>query len=291
MKVESPDRDAYVIRSLARGMAVLRVMTDCGTALPLTEIASRTQLPMPTAFRVVRTLVADGFLEETDSGSYGLGVASLRLGFAALGGMDLIRVAEPALRRLARNTNETVNLGILDDVETLYLQRIRNTDLVTADIRVGSSLPAAAASMGKLLLAFLPDDILADRLTRLDYSYAQGPNAIRNADEFRREIESVRTQQWASQDEELAYGLRSIAAPVRDHSGSVIAAVNIAVPAGRWPLDELIGQLLPVLIKTCQEISAALGATPGRDPDDGSAVETAPAVRSTARRNTALADR
>lgn len=259
MKAGSDERDAYTVRALARGTAVLRVFAESAGPLPLTEIASRTGLPLPTAFRIARTLVADGFLAETASGEYRLGVASMRVGLAALRGMDLIRVAEPELRKLARGTNETVNLGILDDVQTLYLLRIRNADLVTADIRVGSSLPAAASSMGKLLLAHLPEESLAGRLVRLDFSYAQGPNAIRGMEAFRSEIDLIRQKGWASQDEELAYGLRSIAAPVRDHNGTVIAAVNIAVPAQRWPMDELIGQLLHVLTQTCAEISTELG--------------------------------
>ena len=285
MKVESEDRDAYVVRALARGMAVLRVMSDGGAPLPLTEIATRTELALPTAYRIVRTLVADGFLVETESGAYGLGVAALRLGFAAMGGMDLNRVAEPALRKLARNTNETVNLGILDDVQTLYLQRIRNTDLVTADVRVGSFLPAAASSMGKLLLAYLPDPVVEDRLSRLDYAYPQGPNAIRSVKAFRREIDVIRGRGWASQDEELAYGLRSIATPICDHTGAVVAAANIAVPAGRWPMTKLIGQLLPQLLATSREISVSLGMTAVSYPPTVTIAATnAPGRRSAARR-------
>lgn len=254
----APELDGYVIRSLSRGLQVLRMLTDRAAPVALTEICADTKLPMPTGFRIVRTLVSEGFLRDLN-GRYVLGPSSLRLGLAAMTGMELLRHAEPPLRRLARSTNETVNLGILDDVDVVYLQRVRNADLVTADIRVGSTLPACAASMGKLLLGSLPDDVLDERLPRLDYSYAQGPNAVRDAIQMRRELELVRQRGWASQDEELAYGLRSVAAPIRNHSGDVVAAVNIAVPAGRWSMAELVEQLLPKLAATCAEISDASG--------------------------------
>lgn len=255
----SEDGDRYYIRSLARGMAVLRVLSDRGAPTSLSEIAVQASIPLPTAFRVVRTLVGAGFLEAFEDGTYGLGVGAVRLGLAAMANMDLVRVAEPHLRRLAAGTSETVNLGILNDVEVLYLVRIRNADLVTADIHVGTSLPAAASSMGKVLLASLSTDAVGGRLDRIDYEYAQGPNALRTAREFQQQLNDVRARGWASQDEELAYGLRSVSAPVRDHHGATSAAVNIAVSAGRWPLNRMVDVLLPALRETCDEISFALG--------------------------------
>lgn len=259
------------VKSLARGLQVLRCYQDTRGPLSLTEIARRTQLPLPTVLRLVRTLVAEDFLEQTEAGEYRPSVALLRLGFAALDGLNVVQAADEPLRELARTTMETVNLGVLDDVDTRYLLRIRNADLVTANIRVGSRLPAGCSSMGKLLLAYLPEPHLADRLERLDLAAAQGPNAIRDRKVLLEELRQIRLRDWASQDEELAYGLRSIAVPIRDRTGAVIAATNIAVPATRWTMAELIERFLPPLQEaattvtrrlTGQAASSAAGDTP-----------------------------
>ncbi len=254
------DRD-YQVKSLARGLQVLRCFEDPPAQLPLTEIARRTALPLPTVLRMVRTLVAESFLEQVETGEYRPSLGVLRLGFAALDGLDVVQAADEPLRELARTTMETVNLGVLDDVETRYLLRVRNADLVTANIRVGSRLPASATSMGKLLLAYLSESLLADRLNRLDFTAARGPKAIRDRHTLVAELNVIRSRQWGSQDEELEYGLRSIAVPILDRTGAVVAAANLAVPATRWTLDELVERFLIPLKECASTISVRLGFT------------------------------
>lgn len=253
---EPPD---YRIKALARGLEVLRCWDGSRGELHLTDIAEKACLPLPTTLRIVRTLVASAFLEPTEDGGYRPGLAALRLGFAALDGMDIVRVAERPLHELAERTMETINLGVLDDVDIRYLLRIRNADLVTADIRVGSRLPASCTSMGKMLLAHLPDDQLAELLQRLDLNAGRGPNAAHGRSSLVAELGPIRTWGWSSQDEELAYGLRSVAVPIRDRSGAVVAAVNMAVPATRWSMDELTSKFLPELTATAVLISEGLG--------------------------------
>lgn len=251
--------DGYVIKSLAKGLRVLRAFDSGERQYQLSELASAADLPLPTAFRVVRTLEVEGFVEQTADGGYRPGAAFLRLGFAALDGLDVVRVAAPHLRELAARTGETVNLGVLEGVETRYLHRIRNADLVTAEITVGSRLPAACTSMGKLLLAFLPADTFKETLARLDFDAARGPRAIREEKAFIADVTRIRRRGWVMQDEELEYGLRSVAAPVHDRTESVSAAVNIAVPATRWSVDELVERFLPALLDSARSISSSLG--------------------------------
>ncbi len=253
---QKPD---YEIRSLARGLAVLRCYEDSRGELHLSGIAKRTGLPLPTVLRIARTLVAGSFLEQTESGAYRPGLGVLRLGFAALDGMEIVRLAGEPLRELARRSMETINLAVLDDIDIRYLVRVRNADLVTADIRVGSTLPASCTSMGKLLLAYLPEAQMADRLLRIDFRIGRGPNAIRDRDTFVKELAKIRERDWSTQDEELAYGLRSIAVPIRDRTGTVVAAANLAVPATRWSADEMTARFLSDLSATAMQISHALG--------------------------------
>jgi IclR family pca regulon transcriptional regulator len=260
----------YHIKSLARGLAVMRCFETSRGPLHLVEISSSTGLPLPTVFRIARTLEAEGFLEQDENGAFRLGLGLLRLGFAALDGMDLVRLASPHLQGLAEATMETINLGVLDDVGTRYLVRIRNADLVTADIRVGSLLPAGCSSIGKVLLAHLPLPARDERVDRLNFAAARGPNAIRDAAPLRAQLDVITARGWASQDEELEYGLRSVAVPVRDRAGVVVAGINIAVPANRWTVDDLIERFLPDLLTTAARISGDLGhVTSDPDPAGG----------------------
>jgi IclR family pca regulon transcriptional regulator len=152
-----------------------------------------------------------------------------------------------------------VNLAVLTGDRVLYLVRLRNSDLVTANIRVGSRLPAVHTSIGKLLLAFLDDAELERTITAASFAGSAGPNAKRSLDELRPELATIRAQGWAMQDEELAYGLRSVAAPVRGESGAVIAGANLALQSRDWPVQRVARELRPMVLEACGEISRLLG--------------------------------
>jgi IclR family pca regulon transcriptional regulator len=177
---------------------------------------------------------------------------------AALRSLDLVGVAGPKLQRLGESTGETVNLAVLTGDRVLYLVRLRNSDLVTANIQVGSTLPAVTTSIGKLLLADLDEEDLRSRITAASFSGQQGPNAKVSLEELRDELGQIREQGWSLQDEELAHGLRSIAGPVMGANGRVVAGVNIAVQARDWSSQRIIRELKPVVLATCAEISALM---------------------------------
>nr|WP_276515241.1 IclR family transcriptional regulator C-terminal domain-containing protein [Actinomadura coerulea] len=130
--------------------------------------------------------------------------------------------------------------------------------MVTANIQVGSRLPAVRTSMGKLLLAFL-DDAPERVLTGESFAGTGGPNALASPAELRPALAEIRERGWALQDEELAYGLRSVAGPVRDASGVVVAAVNVAVPATEFSTARLLEEIWPLVERTCAEITMLLG--------------------------------
>jgi IclR family pca regulon transcriptional regulator len=246
------------VSALAKGLRVLSTFSEQSRALRLVEVAALTGLPTPTVFRLLKTLEEEGYVDHLDDGRFRPGLSVLTLGYAALQGQDLVEAAGLPLQRLADQTAETANLGVLVGTNVLYVARIKNTDLVTANLQVGSTLPAAGTSLGKALLAALPDVELAARLSQVDLSASHGPYAARSVAQLRHRIHEVRDRGWALQDEEVAHGLRSIAAPVRDAT-EVVAAVNIAVPASRWTLEELVERFLPPLLRTADEISRRLG--------------------------------
>jgi IclR family pca regulon transcriptional regulator len=248
----------YEVVALTRGLRILTEFSSTRRQLRLTDLANATGLPTPTVYRLLRTLEEGGYVERLPSGTFRPGAAALMLGFATLQGLDLVDVASLPLQRLADETGETVNMGVLTGSKVLYLIRLRNTDLVTADLHVGSTLPAACSSMGKILLASRPREELESLVTQLDLSSAAGPNAIRTIAALLGELELVRSRGWAAQDEEVAVGLRSVAGAITDHSGQVVASANIAVQAPRWSQTDLVAKLLPRLLECCQDVSRRL---------------------------------
>lgn len=227
----------------------------------LTEIVALTGLPMPTAFRLVATLAGEGYLERMPDGAVRPGAAVLTLGFAALRGLDLVQTSSVILNELFEAMKQTVNLGVLSLDRVVYIARLQSEAvLVTANVTVGSTLPAIVTSMGKVLLAFMPKAELAQRITSASFGGAWGPNAVRTMGALTKELAHVRAVGFAVQDEELASGLRSIAAPVRANDGRVVAAVNVAVPARDFTVNDLRKRVREPLLTACAQISRRLGA-------------------------------
>jgi IclR family transcriptional regulator, pca regulon regulatory protein len=255
---ETADRPEYRVEALAKGLRILSLFDEQRPSWRVSDLAAAAGLPMPTVYRVVMTLTAEGYLDHLPTGDYRPGVRTLTLGTAALRSLDLVGIATPKLQDLGRRTGETVNLAVLTGDRVLYLIRLRNSDLVTANIQVGSTLPAVHTSIGKLLLAHLDDADLVSRVTDASFAASHGPNAKLSLAELREELSTIREQGWAMQDEELAYGLRSVAGPIARPDGRVVAGVNLAVQSRDWSTQRIIRELKPVVLATCAEISAML---------------------------------
>jgi IclR family transcriptional regulator, pca regulon regulatory protein len=251
-------RPEYRVEALAKGLRILSLFDEKRPSWRVSDLASAAGLPMPTVYRAVMTLTAEGYLDQLPDGGYRPGVRTLTLGTAALRSLDLVEIATPKLQQLAERWGETVNLAVLSGDRVLYLVRLRNSDLVTANIQVGSTLPAVHTSIGKLLLSYLDEADLAARITDASFSANSGPNAKLSLAELRGELRTVRDQGWAMQDEELAYGLRSVAAPIIGPDGRVLAGVNLAVQARDWSSQRVVRELRPAVLATCAQISGLL---------------------------------
>jgi IclR family pca regulon transcriptional regulator len=255
---EVPQRPEYRVEALSKGLRILSLFDEKRPSWRVSDLAAAAGLPMPTVYRAVMTLAAEGYLDPLPDGAYRPGVRTLTLGTAALRSLDLVEIATPKLQWLAERSGETVNLAVLTGDRVLYLIRLRNSDLVTANIQVGSTLPAVHTSIGKLLLAYLDEADLAARITDASFAANPGPNAKLSLAELRGELRTVRDQGWAMQDEELAYGLRSVAAPITGPDGRVLAGVNLAVQARDWSSQRIVRELRPAVLATCAEISGLL---------------------------------
>ena len=254
-----PTRPEYRVEALAKGLRILSLFTEQRPTWRISDIAPAVGLPLPTVYRVVMTLTAEGYLEHLPNGDYRPGVQVLTLGTASLRSMDLVELGTPLLQKLAQDTGETVNLCVLTGDRVLYLVRLRNSDLVTANIQVGSTLAAVHTSIGKLLLAHLDEDELAATVTPASFAPNHGPNAKESLAELTSDLDKIRSDGWALQDEELAFGLRSIAAPVFDAQGRVVAGANVAVQSRDWSSQRIVRELGPKVVSTCRAISGLLG--------------------------------
>jgi IclR family transcriptional regulator, pca regulon regulatory protein len=252
------DKPEYRVEALAKGLRLLTLFDEQRPCWRIKDLTEAIGLPMPTVYRLVMTLTAEGYLDQLPNGEYRPAVRTLTLGTAALRSLDLVSVATPKLQALGEQTGETVNLAVLTGDRVLYLVRLRNSDLITANIQVGSTLPAVRTSIGKLLLAHLDESELQNRITPQSFSGPKGPNAKVTLAELHDELGQIRDQGWSLQDEELTHGLRSIAAPITGANGRVIAGANCAVQARDWSSARIVRELRPLLLATCSEISALL---------------------------------
>lgn len=249
----------YTLSTLLRGLSILSLFSQNTPTLSLTEIATATALNKTTTFRMVNTLEVAGYLmRDPETKRYRPGIRVLQLGFAALANLELRQTARPFLERLSQSVGETVSLSVLDGMQLIYIDRVRNRQIVGVVLGLGSRLPAHCASMGKAMLAFLPPEELERRLSQAPLK-ACTPNSIVNRQALLAELEKVRRQGFATNDEELEMGLRAVAAPVWDRSGQVAAAVNITGSAAMISRQRMLDELALAVTRTAKEISRALG--------------------------------
>lgn len=253
-------REPYFVQSFERGLAVIRAFDADRPELTLSEVARVCDITRATARRFLLTLVDLGYMH-TDGRLFRLTPRVLELGYAYISSYSLPRVAEPHLERLVSEVRESSSLCVLDGDDIVYLVRVPTTRIMTASITVGTRFPALVTSVGRVLVAHLPESEIGPRVRRAQIApfterTVLGPEPL--LDELRR----VRRQGHAIVDQELEEGLRSVAAPVRDREGTVVAAVNIPVHASRNSVDSIRRDLLPPLLATAARIEADLRVVP-----------------------------
>jgi IclR family transcriptional regulator, pca regulon regulatory protein len=253
-------------QSLERGLAILAAFRSGRPVLGVSELGREIGLSRSTTHRYVATLARLGYLRQDDgTKKYRLGPRVLDLGFSAINSMELREVAAPHLRALSDATGFTVNMAILDGLDIVYVERCRSTRAglreVDLNLHVGARLPAYCTSLGKVLLAFLPDEERDAALASIAFS-RRGPNTITSRGALAAELRRVRLDGFAINNEELAYGLRSIAAPVLDHDGVAVAAINLAVHSSMVSMQDLAARLSATLRRAAAEVSAHLGYRP-----------------------------
>jgi DNA-binding IclR family transcriptional regulator len=245
--------------SLRRAIGVLDALvtpTAAGKAVPLAQLAVLTGLSKPTLLRLLDALSDCGLVCRTADG-YALGLRTLTYGEAYLAGTDLPRVARPALTELAAQTGETAHLVVFDEPEVIYIDKVDSSSAVRMHSRIGHHAPAYCTSVGKALLAWLPDDVvtrvLAQPLQR------RTPNTLTDPKLLRNDLELTRQRGWALDNVENELEIRCVGAPIIGRGGAAIAACSVSGPDLRLTLTRA-SQLGPLVARAAAHISRLLGA-------------------------------
>jgi len=258
-----PDRPTALagsdfVQSLARGLEVIRAFGPEHRHMTLSEVARNTGLTRAAARRFLLTLSELGYVR-SDGREFSLRPRVLELGYAYLSGLTLTEVAEPHIEDLVARTRESSSVAVLDGADIVYVVRVPTKRIMTVAISVGTRFPAFATSMGRVLLAGLGDDELDTYLKEVPLEPLTR-RTVTDSDRLREIIRAVGSQGYAVTDQELEAGLRSAAAPIRDPSGAVVAAMNISTHVSRVTIDDLRRNLLPDLLATAHLIEADLAA-------------------------------
>jgi IclR family pca regulon transcriptional regulator len=246
------------VQSLARGLAVLAAFDAQHPTLGLADVAARTGLSRAAARRLVLTLQHLGYVRQQGRG-FVLSPRVLELGFGCLGALRLTDLAQPLVEQLAQRVGHSCSMAVLDGQSIVYVLRVPVRRVMTVALGVGARLPAHAASMGRVLLAGLPPAALQRwlagcRPVRLT------PHTVTDVRRLRRIVAEVRAQGYAYVEQEMELGLCSLAVPVRDRDGNVIAALNASLPYHAAASRHALGEVLPELRATAAAVERCLPA-------------------------------
>lgn len=254
--------DPRYSQSLERGLAILGCFTPERPVLGIADIADQLGMGRSTTHRYAITLLALGFLEQGASRKYRLGLRVTDLGMSALNSTGLREHSRPYLEELRHRTSFTTSLSVLDGPEILYVDRARSfrrgQNKIDFNLRPGSRLPAYCTSMGKVLLANLPELAKRDLVNEIALT-RRGPNSITSKKTLLSELEHVLNEGMAINDEEYAAGLISISCPIYSEGREVVAALNLAAHSSMISVEELVDALGPHVVATADNISARLG--------------------------------
>ncbi|HYY72699.1 MAG TPA: IclR family transcriptional regulator [Candidatus Bathyarchaeia archaeon] len=238
-------------------LRILEALDASPAGLQLREIAAQTNVNKSTAYRFVAHLENEGYLLRDGAGAYVVGPKLARLGSGIAYHATLRKLSQPVALSLSSETKETVNLGVLDGHELLYLQVIESPHSFRMASQPGMRRPLTCTALGKALLAFLPDERREELLPLLTFERVT-PRTISNLARFRKELARVAQQGYAIDDQETDMGARCVAAPIMDEGGDVAAAISVSGPITRISRDRIHAYALATK-RAARAISAQLG--------------------------------
>ena len=259
-RVKKPKARRVRLSSVANSIRLTKAFSEDEYEMGISALAMRLGLAKSTVHRLATTLVEYDILEQNkETGKYRLGLALFELGTMVRRKMDTNSGAQVQIHALADETGETVQLAILDHLSVLYIRIRESRQAVRMSSGLGSRAPAHCTGVGKALIAFQPPEIVQQIIDNGLKRYTQG--TITDPERLRAELATIRQKGYAIDDEEIEVGLRCIAAPIRDHSGQVTAAISVAAPVQRMTKKNLQATI-PSVIAAADAISRRLGYLP-----------------------------
>ena len=249
------------IQSLRRGLQVLQLIADHGGRLTLTDIARRLKLHSSTTHHLLKTLQNEGYVVQgDDSREYHIGTRIFEVAAVAWSENEIAKLGEPVVTGLMLKTGHPAHLAVLDMRNVVVIRKVDAEGPWRLSERAGTTRPAASTALGKVMVAFKGPELARRYIARMPFK-ALTPKTITNPREFESELERIRAQGFAVENEEYAIGMRAVAAPVFNFSGKAVAAMGISGPS--WDLTaEQVDVLQPIVREFAQRLSRVLGYTP-----------------------------
>jgi DNA-binding IclR family transcriptional regulator len=268
---------AYTVKSLVKALNILEVLADEEPPYTLTQLSRRLHLHVSTVHRLLANLVRHGFVEEDPvSGGYQLSYRVLRMGLRVLDRLDFRRAAQGLLRELNRRTQETVHLAILQETRAISIEKFDSPQPVGLDARLGGIMPLHCTGTGKTLLAYQGEELLNQIAESPGLPRMTG-RTLTTLAQLRRELERIREQGYAVDQEEAVEGLSCVAGPVFNHAGQIVAAFSVAGPAMRMT-PARVSEIIPLVRETSRQISYRLGYRRDPEPAEPAAGNTRPSA-------------
>lgn len=208
----------YNITALQRGLRLLQLFSESPHGLTAKQVAERSRLPVSTVHRFLANLEGAGFLNCSGDGVHNLGIACFAIGHAALGQLDIRRISLPYLQELNRQTRETIHLTVRHGLSAVYVEKLDSPEQLRIHSRIGAGVPLYCTAVGKVMLAYMPDDERKKVLPQLGLKRLT-PNTVGNIQELEAELSRVRKNGYACDLEEHELHIRCVAAPLWDHAG------------------------------------------------------------------------
>jgi len=247
------------IKSIEKALDLLELLSDKEKEMSITEISKELHMGISTVHRILTTLKCrDYIVQNRQTSKYMLGAKLFTLGYKVQNRKKLIKVAMPFLQELSKYTNETINFAILEDREVICLYKIESKEMLRAGIDLGTKIPAHCTSLGKVLLAFLPENEFMMLYSNNNEKLPTfTPNTISSVEELRKYLKKIKKQGYAIDEEEFKTGVNCLGVPIINNEGRAIASISISGPIPRFNLSK-IKKVKSTLIALSQDISKQL---------------------------------
>jgi IclR family transcriptional regulator, KDG regulon repressor len=253
------DKSEYIIQAVSHALDLLEQFHDEVDELGVTELSKRLKLHKNNVFRLLATLESRNYIEQNRvTENYRLGLKTLELGQTFIKQMGLLRQSRPVLEGLVKECNETTYVAILKEAHIVYLDVVETDLTVRVVPRVGARLPAYCTAAGKVQIAYMTDEELEHYLPTKEMK-RYTPKTLTDKDELKKHLKVIAEQGYAIDDEEMDVGVKCVGAPIRDYTRRIIGAVSISGPSMRFSDERLEKELIPLVVRSGEEISHKLG--------------------------------